>query len=138
MSALAATGDDWLFGEAGDPRLQLSNRLVWTLCSLFAAILAWAWFATLDEVATGSGRVVPTMREQVIESLEGGILARLHVKQDDIVEAGQVLAQLDPTQASSTFEESAAKYRAARAPEAPHEAAIGRGPRPFPAPRAAL
>lgn len=133
MSALAATGDDWLFGEAGDPRLQLSNRLVWTLCSLFAAIVAWAWFATLDEVATGSGRVVPTMREQVIESLEGGILARLHVKQDDIVEAGQVLAQLDPTQASSTFEESAAKYRAALAASARLEAEVGRGALTFPA-----
>jgi adhesin transport system membrane fusion protein len=131
MSALAATDDDWLFGEAGDPRLQLSNRLVWTLCSLFAAIVAWAWFATLDEVATGSGRVVPTMREQVIESLEGGILARLHVKQDDIVEAGQVLAQLDPTQASSTFEESAAKYRAALAASARLEAEVGRGARTF-------
>jgi len=133
MSALAATDDDWLFGEAGDPRLQLSNRLVWTLCSLFAAIVAWAWFATLDEVATGSGRVVPTMREQVIESLEGGILARLHVKQDDIVEAGQVLAQLDPTQASSTFEESAAKYRAALAASARLEAEVGRGALTFPA-----
>ncbi|AKM07739.1 HlyD family type I secretion periplasmic adaptor subunit [Pelagerythrobacter marensis] len=133
MTARDATGDDDFFGEKTDPRLKLSNRLVWILCGLFAVALAWAWFATLDEVATGSGRVVPTMREQVIESLEGGILARLHVQQDDIVETGEVLAQLDPTQASSTFEESAAKYRAALAASARLKAEVNRTALNFPA-----
>src|SRR5690606_10015660 len=65
------------------------------------------------EVSTGSGRVVPTMREQVIQSLEGGILAELLVRQDDIVEPGEVLARLDPTRSESQVEETAAKYRAA-------------------------
>lgn len=131
MTALAA-GEDWLFGEETDPRLKLSSRLVWTLAALFAAAILWAWFATLDEVATGSGRVVPTMREQVIESLEGGIVAKLYVKQDDLVEAGQILAQLDPTQASSTFEESAAKYRAALAASARLQAEVNQTALAFP------
>ncbi len=132
MTARAAS-EDWLFGEETDPRLKLSSRLVWTLGALFAAAVLWAWFATLDEVATGSGRVVPTMREQVIESLEGGIVAELHVKQDDLVEAGQILAQLDPTQASSTFDESAAKYRAALAASARLQAEVNQTALTFPA-----
>lgn len=132
MTAQAAS-EDWLFGEETDPRLKLSSRLVWTLAALFAAAVLWAWFATLDEVATGSGRVVPTMREQVIESLEGGIVAELHVKQDDLVEAGQILAQLDPTQASSTFDESAAKYRAALAASARLQAEVNQTALTFPA-----
>ncbi|MGV2494677.1 HlyD family type I secretion periplasmic adaptor subunit [Pelagerythrobacter aerophilus] len=132
MTAQAAS-EDWLFGEETDPRLKLSSRLVWTLGALFAAAILWAWFATLDEVATGSGRVVPTMREQVIESLEGGIVAKLHVQQDDLVEAGQILAQLDPTQASSTFEESAAKYRAALAASARLQAEVNQTALTFPA-----
>lgn len=127
-----AASEDWLFGEETDPRLKLSSRLVWTLGALFAAAVLWAWFATLDEVATGSGRVVPTMREQVIESLEGGIVAKLYVKQDDLVEAGQILAQLDPTQASSTFEESAAKYRAALAASARLQAEVNQTALAFP------
>lgn len=131
MTAQAAS-EDWLFGEEADPRLKLSSRLVWTLGALFAAAVLWAWFATLDEVATGSGRVVPTMREQVIESLEGGIVAKLYVKQDDLVEAGQILAQLDPTQASSTFEESAAKYRAALAASARLQAEVNQTALAFP------
>ena len=110
-----AIDDDHLFGGDGETRLVTTKRLIWLLAALFAAILAWAWFANLDEVATGEARVVPTSREQVLQSLEGGILAKLLVHQDDIVKPGQLLAQLDPTQAGSTVEESAAKYRAALA-----------------------
>lgn len=107
--------DDHLFGGEGEARLASSKRLVWVLAAMFAAMLGWAWLASLDEVATGEARVVPTSREQVLQSLEGGILARMLVRQDDIVKPGQLLAQLDPTQAGSTMDESAAKYRAALA-----------------------
>ncbi|MFN3433121.1 MAG: HlyD family type I secretion periplasmic adaptor subunit [Sphingomonas sp.] len=114
MTSLALD-DDHLFGGEGEHRLATATRLVWILAALFVAALAWAWFANLDEVATGEARVVPTNREQVIQSLEGGILKKLAVRQDDIVRPGQLLAQLDPTQAGSTVDESAAKYRAALA-----------------------
>lgn len=110
------------FGDEGEGKLAASRRTVWVIAALFAAALGWAWFASLDEVSTGTGRVVPTKREQVIQSLEGGILAKLAVRQDDIVEPGQLLAQLDPTQAVSTMDESAAKYRAALARSARLEA----------------
>ncbi|SFR76194.1 HlyD family efflux transporter periplasmic adaptor subunit [Sphingomonas jatrophae] len=114
MTALAIP-DDHLFGEEADGRLHAARRLMWIVGGLFAALILWAAFASLDEVATGTGRVVPTSREQVIQSLEGGILTKLAVRQDDIVKPGQLLAQLDPTQAGSTVEESEAKYRAALA-----------------------
>ncbi len=107
--------DDHLFGGEGEARLASATRLIWVLAAVFAAALVWAWLADLDEVATGEARVVPTSREQVLQSLEGGILAKMLVRQDDIVKPGQLLAQLDPTQAGSTMDESAAKYRAALA-----------------------
>jgi len=132
MSA-QADSDDWFFGDEKDSRLTLATRLVWVLGALFVVALVWAWFAELDEVATGAGRVVPTSREQMIESLEGGILAKLQVRQDDIVKPGQVLAQLDPTQVTSTVEESAAKYRASLAASARLQAEVNQTPLKFPA-----
>jgi adhesin transport system membrane fusion protein len=125
--------DDHLFGGEGEARLVTATRLVWVLAALFVAALAWAWFADLDEVATGEARVVPTSREQVIQSLDGGILTALKVRQDDIVVPGQLLAQLDPTQAGSTVEESAAKYRAALASAARLRAEANGTPLRFPA-----
>ncbi len=124
--------DDVLFADQADPRLAVAKRLVWTLAGLFAAALIWAAFATLDEVATGTGRVVPTSREQIIQSLEGGIMHKLLVQQDSLVEPGQVLAQLDPTQAGSTVEEGAAKYRAALAAAVRLRAEVNETPLTFP------
>ncbi|MFC3441713.1 HlyD family efflux transporter periplasmic adaptor subunit [Sphingobium rhizovicinum] len=123
--SIALTDQEWRFDDEGRSRLIGAKRLLWLVVILFVAGFAWAWFAKLDEVASGSGRVVPTSREQVIQSLEGGILAKLLVKQDDIVRPGQILAQLDPTQAGSTVDESAAKYRAALASAARLRAEVG-------------
>jgi len=124
--------DDHLFGGEGEARLASATRLVWVLAAMFAAALVWAWLADLDEVATGEARVVPTSREQVLQSLEGGILAKMLVRQDDIVKPGQLLAQLDPTQAGSTMDESAAKYRAALASAARLRAEANGTPLEFP------
>lgn len=132
MTSITAD-DDHLFGGEGEARLVNAKRLVWILAALFAVALGWAWLAKLDEVATGEARVVPTSREQVLQSLEGGILAKLLVRQDDIVKPGQLLAQLDPTQAGSTVEESAAKYRAALASAARLRAEANGTPLTFPA-----
>lgn len=76
--------------------------------------------------------MVPTSREQVIQSLEGGIIADLHVREGDIVEKDQVLAQLDLTKTEAIVEESAAKYRAALASIARLEAEVDQSDLEFP------
>ena len=91
MSAAFGT-DERLFDEEGRGRLRDATRMLWVLAAMVVAFLVWTWFAALDEVATGTGKVVPTSHEQVLQSLEGGILAKLHVRQDDIVKPGQVLS----------------------------------------------
>ena len=83
MSGVAVIDDEWQFDDEGRGRITGAKRLLWLVTALFVVAFTWAWFAKLDEVASGSGRVVPTSREQIIQSLEGGILAKLMVKQDD-------------------------------------------------------
>lgn len=75
----------------------------------------WAWFATLDEVTVGTGKITPSSRAQVIESLDGGIVNALMVHEGDVVERGQMLARLDPTRFQSNYGEAAARARALRA-----------------------
>src|SRR5690606_37109549 len=69
-------------------------------------LLTWAGFAKLDEVAVGEGKVTPASKGQIIQSLEGGILASLPVREGDIVEPGQNIATLDPVQARASMEEA--------------------------------
>ncbi len=125
--------NSWVYGEADEARLTRSARVVGVFFLFLAAAVIWAYFARLDEVATSTGRVVPTTNEQIVESLEGGILASLHVRQDDVVEPGQLLAQLDPTRTESNVEESAARYRAALASSARLQAEVNQTDLVFPA-----
>src|SRR5690606_22551482 len=92
--------------------------VVWWLTAFVIAFFVWAWFFEIDEVSTGVGKVIPSSREQRIQSLEGGILARLDVREGQIVEKNEVLAQLDLTRGESSVEETAARYRAALASSA--------------------
>lgn len=133
MTRNAKTSDEsWIFGEEDEVQLSRAKRIVLIFFILLICGLIWAHFAVLDEVSTGSGRVVPTMRAQVVQSLEGGILASLEVGPDDLVEPGQILAQLDPTRNESEVEETASRYRAALAAAARLQAEVTGEPLVFP------
>src|SRR5690625_7029670 len=93
-------------------RATRSYRVVYLVVLLFIAFGLWAWCFDIDEVSSGSGKVIPTSREQVIQSLEGGIVTELYVREGDIVEMDQVLAKLDSTKTESNVEEMSARYRA--------------------------
>ena len=63
----------------------------------------------VDIVAKSNARVVPEGREQVIASLEGGILRELLVREGEQVSAGQALALFDPTRVEAQQAEGQAK-----------------------------
>ena len=108
----------------------------WTLVlllALLAAGLAWAGLSRVEEITEGEGRVVPSSREQIIQSLEGGILQEMRVREGDVVAAGQPLLRIDPTKADSSLKEGVSKRLALQATAA-RLAAESRGtPLVFPA-----
>jgi membrane fusion protein, adhesin transport system len=109
-----------------------STRVVFWVFVLLVAFGAWGYFFEIDEVSTGSGKVIPTSREQIIQSLEGGIVTELNVTEGDIVNSGQTLAKLDPTKTESNFDESASKFRASLASVARLQAEVNSKPLVFP------
>lgn len=83
----------------------LSRLLLWALAALLVVMLAWAAIAEVDEFTRAEGRVVPSSDVQVVQNLEGGILAQLMVSEGELVERDQPLLQIDDTLFSSTFRE---------------------------------
>ncbi|PLR38988.1 HlyD family efflux transporter periplasmic adaptor subunit [Chimaeribacter arupi] len=87
------------------------------LLSLVALVVffVWAYFAVLDEVTVGTGKVTPSSRAQQIESFDGGVIKQLLVQEGSIVNKGQILARLDPTRFQSNYGEAAARVQTLRA-----------------------
>ncbi len=94
------------------------------VCLLVLVFLAWAAFAKLDEVAVGAGKVTPTSKAQIIQSLEGGIVDSISVKEGDVVNPGQKLASLDRARFMSTVGETESKALALEAAAARLQAEV--------------
>lgn len=115
-----------------EPPLPKSSVIIWIIGIGLLVLLTWAWLFKLEEVSTGTGKIIPSSKEQVIQSLDGGILTKLNVKEGEIVERGQVLAQLDPTRFESNVGESKSLLVSSRATSARLRAEVTGAPLVFP------
>lgn len=85
------------------------DALLMSLIALVAVFFGWAALAHIEEVTTGSGRVVPASKLQIVQNLEGGIVRDILVREGATVEAGETVLRIDPTQAGSTLGEAREK-----------------------------
>lgn len=89
-------------------RTQRAQKIVRAALASVVLLLVWAGFAEVDEVTRGEGRVVPSRQLQVVQSLDGGVVAQILVSEGQVVEQGQLLLRIDETRATSGVRESAA------------------------------
>jgi hemolysin D len=75
----------------------IRSSVLWAICALFLALLAWAAFARLDIVAVSNGKLVPQTLVKVVQPAEPGVIREIAVKEGDAVKQGQLLARLDAT-----------------------------------------
>ena len=85
--------------------------LLFTILFFLIFIIIWASIAELDHVVRGQGKVVTPQQTQLIQSLEGGIIEKVYVREGDAVSEGAVLISLDPTQAKSLYGEAKKEER---------------------------
>jgi adhesin transport system membrane fusion protein len=89
-----------------------SRYLVWATFFALAAVLTWAALFELDEITRAQGKVIPSSREQVIQSLDAGVLSKLMVREGDVVEKDQVLLHMDAARSGAVYREAREKYLA--------------------------
>tara|TARA_B100000795_G_C22799711_1_gene441193 strand:+ start:568 stop:1941 length:1374 start_codon:yes stop_codon:yes gene_type:complete len=88
---------------------------IWSLAALFVCFFVWAYYAELDRVTRGEGKVIPSTQVQIIQSLDGGILQELYVKEGMSVKKGQKLARIDDTRFRSDMAQQNKEVDALRA-----------------------
>jgi adhesin transport system membrane fusion protein len=81
------------------------SMVVWLSAGAVVVFVIWAFFAWVDEIVRAEGSMISSSRPQIIQNLEGGILAELAVGEGDIVAAGDILARLHNTQFQSSVDD---------------------------------
>jgi adhesin transport system membrane fusion protein len=88
-----------------------AHVLLVVIVAFFTIALTWASYANLNEVTRGDGRVIPSSQLQVVQNLEGGIVADILVREGEIVEQGQPLLRINDIRAGSDFRERRERFR---------------------------
>ena len=83
---------------------------VWLTAMVMIAAITWAAFSELDEVTRGEGKVIPSRQIQIVQSLDGGIVSEILVREGQAVQEGQMLLKIDPTRFVSNLKENRSEY----------------------------
>ena len=86
-----------------------SRLVLYLIAAVLLGGVLWAYFARVEEITMGEAKIISKSREQLIQSLEGGILAEMNVREGDVVEKDQVLLQIDSTRAEASYREGLSK-----------------------------
>ena len=99
-------------------RTHRAQKIVRGAVIVVVLLIVWSALAHVEEVTRGDARVIPSRQLQVLQSLDGGVVAEILVKEGQVVEAGQLLLRIDETRATSGVRESAAQGFSLRARQA--------------------
>ncbi|WP_159731871.1 HlyD family type I secretion periplasmic adaptor subunit [Methylosinus sp. Ce-a6] len=89
--------------------------LIWSICLLAAFSIGWSYFGEIDILATAQGKIQPSGRVKTVQPLEIGKVVAVHVENGQHVAAGDILVELDPTEALADEASSRAALVAFRA-----------------------
>jgi adhesin transport system membrane fusion protein len=121
---------DWAIAEQTPSG---ARRVVWFSLGAVLVLLVWANFAVLDEVTRGEGKVIPSRQVQVLQSMDGGIVSEILVREGQVVRTGDLLLKVDPTRMVSSLRENQSQFLSLQA-KAARLRALAEGSRFIPPP----
>lgn len=98
---------DWAIAEQTPHGARI---VVWLSLAAVLVLLVWANFAVLNEVTRGEGKVIPSRQVQILQSLDGGIVSEILVKEGQTVKVGDLMLKVDPTRMVSSLRENRSQY----------------------------
>jgi len=77
-----------------------------TIATFFSGAIIWAFWAEIDELARGEGKVIPSAKIQTVQSLDGGIISDILIKEGSFVKKDQPLMKIDTTRFKASLDEN--------------------------------
>jgi adhesin transport system membrane fusion protein len=98
------------YANSNEETSRTSNIILLIVVGIFSSLILWASLAQIDELARGNGKVIPTDKIQTVQSLDGGIISEISIKEGQVVKRGDALMKIDTTRFQATLEESKQEY----------------------------
>lgn len=114
MGSTASWEESTAWAEQEQQRLR-ARSLLYVIVLVITLALLWSAWAQVDEVTRGPGKVIPSRQLQIVQSVDGGVVDAVLVREGDSVQAGTVLVRIDPTRFEASFQESSVQLSALRA-----------------------
>lgn len=107
-----AGADSWKDNPFSTEAMALQQRPPWMvarmvsmgICVIAILAVAYASWAQMDVVVSAQGRVIPSGRSKVVQPIEAGVVRAIHVRDGQLVKAGELLVELDSTQTDADRE----------------------------------
>ena len=77
---------------------------MWLIMLFVVLAVLWSIFGRMDVVAVANGKLVPDSRSKIIQPMEVAAIKAIHVRDGQIVNAGDVLVELDATVTDADIE----------------------------------
>lgn len=88
---------------------------IWVLLVGFGGFLLWAAFAPLDEGVPSQAMVSIATKRKVVETLRGGKIEKVYIREGQMVREGDMLMKLDSQTAKARYDETHQHYLGTRA-----------------------
>jgi len=102
---------DTLYSQSNAQIKKYVYMLFSSIILLFIIFIIWAKVSLIDELARGQGKVIPSSKIQTIQSLDGGIVSEILVKEGSIVKKGEYLMKIDTTRFKASLDENKDKMK---------------------------
>lgn len=109
-SALAQ--DELYVGQATASDRPWWSSMILLLAAGLIGFIVWAAVFEIDQSVRAPGQIIATARNQIVQVVDGGVLAELLIEEGDEVLQGQKLAVLEKDRAEASFEEGNARVAA--------------------------
>ena len=83
--------------------------LLWWLVAFVIAMVGFAAVFEIDQAVRAQGQVITDSRTQVVQTVDGGMLTALYVREGDQVRAGQALAEFERDRALANYNQAKAE-----------------------------
>lgn len=82
-----------------------ANFLFLCVLVFLASMMVWIAFSPIDEIVKGQGKIIPSSRIQNIQSVDGGTIEKISVKEGSFVKKGDELMIIDDVRFNASVDE---------------------------------